>query len=153
MSSDDVLHQILGKLGSIEATQNALADEFKTERSNARESRQVLHEKLDDLGGRVAHAETSIQVAGQVVAQTRERIDAVARDLAEHRVAVSASFAAVDIRIKKEIEPSVDDMKRMKMVGGSIVALIALGGTAFGASLIWWGEQAAAFLRHILRIP
>ena len=47
----------------------------------------------------------------------------------------------------------VDDMKRMKMLGGTIVGLIAIGGTAFGASLIWWGEQVAGLFRYLLKLP
>lgn len=31
--------------------------------------------------------------------------------------------------------------------------VIALRGTAFGASLIWWGEQVGSALRGLLRIP
>jgi len=38
-------------------------------------------------------------------------------------------------------------------IGLSAVGVIALGGTAFGASLIWWGEQMIHAIRGFLRIP
>ena len=47
----------------------------------------------------------------------------------------------------------MDDRKRTKTVGLSIVGLIGIGGTAFGAALIWWGEHTVSFIRWMLRIP
>jgi hypothetical protein len=34
-----------------------------------------------------------------------------------------------------------------------VVSIVGIGGTAFGASLIWWGEQVISGIRHFLRIP
>jgi hypothetical protein len=135
MSDDAILHRILEKLGSIEAGQNQLRSDFDRERDRSRESRGDLHEKVDAVGDRLSHLETTVQVAGQVTAQARERI------------------AAMEETLTDDVKPTVDEFKRMKLIGWSVVSIVGLGGTAFGASLIWWGEQMISALRSLLRIP
>jgi hypothetical protein len=40
----------------------------------------------------------------------------------------------------------------MKMIGWGVVGIVGIGGTAFGAAMIWWGEQTINAVRHFLRI-
>lgn len=133
--SDPILHEILLKLGRIEEGQEQLRDDFDKETDRSRENRKDLHGKVDSLSDRIGHVETTIQVAGQVTAQARDKID------------------ALETKINTDVQPTVDEFKRMKMIGWSAVGLVGLGGTAFGASLIWWGEQTISAIRHFLRIP
>lgn len=126
-STDYLLGQLIEGVAGLRRDITDMREDFDQEKEHAHESRKDVHRKIDDLADRVSKAETTIQVAGQVTAQTRDRIDAV--------------------------EPTVDEFRRMKLVGWSIVGIVGIGGTAFGASLIWWGEQTINGIRHFLRIP
>jgi hypothetical protein len=126
-STDMLLGKLIESVAGLRRDITDLRGDFDLEKDHAHESRKDVHRKIDDLADRVSKAEATIQIAGQVTAQTRERIDAV--------------------------EPTVDDFKRMRSIGIGIVGIVAIGGTAFGASLIWWGEQTVTAIRGFLRIP
>lgn len=145
-SDATILHQILLKLGSIEAGQLQLRADFDDEKDYSRESRRAVHEKLDGVGDRLGHVENTIQLAGQVTAQTRERIDMVKDE-------VTKKIDTIGKRLDEEISPPVEEFKRFRNLGLTAVGIVALGGTAFGAGLIWWGESTINAIRHILRIP
>lgn len=134
MTDNAILHQILEKLGSIAAGQDQLRKDFDRERDQSRDSRHDLHDKVDVFGERLIHLEATVQIAGQVAAQTREQILGFEKTLTE------------------DVTPTVDEFKRMKLIGWSVVGVVGLGGTAFGASLIWWGEQVGNAIRSLLRI-
>lgn len=40
-----------------------------------------------------------------------------------------------------------------KLIGWGVVSIVGVGGTAFGASIMWWGDQVVTALRGWLRIP
>ena len=113
--------------------------------NRAQEGRRAVHSKIDGLTDRVAKVEGLIEVAGQITAQTRERIDEV-------NDAVGGRMDNFDATLATEVTPTVDEFKRMKMLGWSVVAVVGFGGTAFGATMIWWGEQLVGAIRGILRI-
>jgi len=115
-----------------------LRDDFQEEREASRQSRARLHERMDEVANDVGTIKGDIRILGEVDGQVRGELQAL-------KETVEANQAAVG--------PSVEDFKRMKMVGLSIVGLIGIGGTAFGASLIWWGESTVNFIRWVLRIP
>lgn len=133
--SDAILHEILQKLGSIEAGQTQLRKDFDRERDQSRDSRGDLHDKVDVGNERMAHLEMTVQVSGQVAAQTRDKVEAMERTLNE------------------DVKPTVDEFKRMKLLGWGFLSVVGLGGTAFGAAMIWWGEQTIHAIRGLLRIP
>lgn len=115
-----------------------LRDDFHEEREASRQSRARLHERMDEVAADVGTIKGDIRILGEVDGQIRGELQAL-------KATVEANQAAV--------APSVEDFKRMKTVGLSIVGLIGIGGTAFGASLIWWGENTVNFIRWALRIP
>lgn len=134
-TTEYLLGQLIEGVAGLRRDITDLRDDFDTEKDHAHDSRKDVHRKIDELTGRVGDVETTVQVAGQVTAQTRDRID------------------AMDSTLNKDVKPTVDEFKRMKMIGWSVVGIVGLGGTAFGASLIWWGEQVGSALRGLLRIP
>lgn len=115
-----------------------IRDDFAAEREASRQSRAKLHERMDEVVDRVGKIEGDIAILGQVDGQVRGEVSAL-------KATVEANQA--------DLKPTVDEFRRMKMVGLSVVGLIGIGGTAFGASLIWWGEQTVSFFRWIFRIP
>jgi predicted nucleic acid-binding Zn-ribbon protein len=129
-----LLGQLIESVAGLRRDITDLRSEFNDEKDHAHESRKDMHRKVDDLTDRVGKAETTIQVAGQVTAQTRDKVD------------------AMDATLTSDVKPTVDEFKRMKLIGWSVVGIVGLGGTAFGASLIWWGEQVVTALRGFLRI-
>lgn len=132
--SDQILHEILQKLGSIEAGQSQLRNDFDRERDQSRESRGDLHEKVDGLTGRIAHVETTIQVAGQVTAQTRDKI------------------GGLEATLTDDIKPTVDEFKRIKLMGRGVIVAAGIAGGSLGLTFAWWGEQAISAIRSLLRI-
>src|SRR5215217_3948383 len=115
-----------------------LRDDFQEERVADRQSRARLHERMDSVAEDVGTIKGDIRILGEVDGQVRAEVQSL-------KVTVESNQA--------EIKPTVDEFKRMKMVGLSVVGLIGIGGTAFGASLIWWGEQTISFFRWALRLP
>jgi len=95
--------------------------------------------KLDGAVERIGKLETAVAVDVAVSAQTRDKID--------------ERIAAIERTLANDIRPPVEDFRRMRAIGISIVGVVALGGTAFGASLIWWGEWLSTTIRAWLRIP
>lgn len=115
-----------------------IRDDFQEEREASRQSRARLHERMDSVASDVGTIKGDIRILGEVDGQVRGELQAL-------KATVESNQA--------DIKPTVDEFRRMKMVGLSVVGLIGLGGTVFGASLIWWGEQTVGFFRWILRIP
>lgn len=114
-----------------------LRDDFQEEREQSRRSREKMHERMDVVATDVGTIRGDIRILGEVDGQVRGELQ---------------SLRATVVQNQAEVGPSVDEFKRMKAVGLSIVGLIAIGGTAFGASLIWWGEHTVSFIRWVLRI-
>lgn len=115
-----------------------MRDDFQEEREASRQSRARLHERMDEVATDVGTIKGDIRILGEVDGQVRGELQSLTATVAAHHA---------------EVSPSVDEFRRMKTVGLSIVGLIGIGGTAFGASLIWWGEHTVAFIRWVLRIP
>lgn len=115
-------------LAAIEALRSDVREDLAAERI----SRSQVCERL----GKVEHA---VAVDAAVTAQHRDKID--------------ERLAEIERTLSEDVKPPVEEFKRMKMVGLSVVGVVGIGGTAFGASLIWWGEQTIQFFRWLLRIP
>lgn len=115
-----------------------LRDDMQEDREASRQSRTRLYERIDAVANDVGTIKGDIRILGEVDGQVRGEVQSLAATVEAHHAAVA---------------PAVDEFKRMKTVGMSIVGLIGIGGTAFGAALIWWGEHTVSFIRSILRIP
>lgn len=130
-----LLGQLIESVAGLRRDITDMREDFDTEKDHAHESRKDVHRKIDDLTGRVSNVENKIEISGHVTAQARDKIDMMEATLTD------------------DVKPTVDEFKRMKLIGWSVVSIVGIGGTAFGASLIWWGEQVISSIRHFLRIP
>lgn len=130
-----LLGQLIEGVAGLRRDITDMRGDFDTEKDHAHESRKDVHRKIDDLAGRVGAVEGTIQVAGHVTAQTRDKV------------------AAMEATLTDDVKPTVDEFKRMKLLGWGFLSVVGLGGTAFGAAMIWWGEQTVHAIRGLLRIP
>lgn len=131
------LNDVLLALGRVQEGVDRLTAAVAEDRSNARESRATIHSRLDEQAEQMARLETTVAVAGQVDAQMRDEVKALA-------LKVDAN--------QKEVKPAVDEWNRMKAIGIGIGGLLALGGLSLASMLMWFGEVFWNWLRHMLRI-
>lgn len=114
-----------------------LRDDFREERENARQSRAVLHERMDAMAEDVGTIKGDIRILGEVDGQVR-------RELKTLSATVTAN--------QDTIQPTIDDWKRIRGVGLGIVGLLAIGGISLGAAAAWAGEGLINAIRGWLRI-
>lgn len=145
-TTEYLLGQLIESVAGLRRDITDLRGDFDQEKQHAHESRVDVHRKIDGLTDRVGKVENKIEIAGQVTAQTRDRIDDVKTDVNER-------MDVLETTLTNDVKPTVDDFKRMRAIGLGLVGIVAIGGTAFGASLIWWGEQTVTAIRGFLRIP
>ncbi|MDM9619068.1 DUF1515 domain-containing protein [Rhizobium sp. S96] len=136
--------EILRSLGRVEESIagiresiSYLREDFGDEKDHAHDSRAVIHKRLDEQTGKIAHLETTVAISGEVDAQLRDQI-------AELRATVESN--------QKMVAPAIDEWKRMKALGVGISGLIALAGLTIGGIVAWASDGAIAALRHWLRI-
>lgn len=136
------LNEIMRALGRIEANSSNLhkqladlRDEVRSDSEAARQSRAVIHSRLDAQGVQIAHLETTVAVSGKVDAQLCDEIIGL-KDTVQ--------------RNQKATEPYIDDMRRMKMIGWGISGLILAAGLTVGAILQWASDLARNAIRNWL---
>jgi len=136
------LNDIMRALGRMEATGEGtkavieqLREDFQDEKDSARQSRKIIHQRLDEQNGQISHLETTVAISGQVDAQLRDRLTAL-------ESTVSSNHAAV--------QPHIEDMKRMKTMGMGITGLIALAGLTVGGIVVYASDMARAAIKHWL---
>lgn len=108
-------------------------------RSDVREDLAAERQSRKDIHERLGRLENTVAVDVAVSAQSRDKTD--------------ERLAGIEKTLAEDVKPPVEEFKRMKMVGMSVIGLAGLGGTALGASLLWWSEQVGGAIRHFLRIP
>lgn len=115
-----------------------LRDDFRDEREASRQSRSKLHERVDGMADDVGAIRGDIQILGEVDGQIRGEVQSL-RDTVEAN--------------QKNVQPTVDEWRRIRAIGLGIVGLLAIGGVSLGAALAWAGEGVVSAVRHWLRIP
>lgn len=111
-----------------------LREDMRQDRRDSKESRKVMRDRIDDLSKDLNQARMDIQIGVHADAQVREEIKGLKKDIGE-------------------IEPAVEEWRRIKGVGLTFASLLAIGGVSFGAALMWAGDAVAQWIRHILRAP
>ena len=139
-SNEDIMHAI-GKLeGSLSGINESVAQlrrDVGDEKTNAHESRSVIHRRLDEQAKQISHLDTTVAITGGVDAQIREEI----RSLKE---TVNKNHDAV--------QPSLEEWRRMRTIGIGISSLIAFAGLTIGGILTYVGDGAVSAIRHWLKI-
>lgn len=129
-----ILLEMLKQQGeSIEALRQTVAQGHE----KSSDSRSKLHERIDELGDRLGKIDGDIRILGQVDAQLRSKVEALAETVQRNQA---------------EAQPTIDEWRRIRAIGIGIVGLLALGGVSIGAMFAYAGEAVINWARHILRI-
>lgn len=131
------LNDVMLMLGRLQNSVENLREDFAEEKHDAAISRANVHRRLDDQADDIGKVREDILITAQVAAQAREETKALHGTLNSHR---------------SEVDPAIEDWKRMKTLGVGLVGLLALGGLSVGAFLTWAGETAADAVRRWLGI-
>lgn len=83
------------------------------------ESRARMHERVDEMTDRLGKIEVDIGISAQIDVQVRERLD------------------AFDTKLSRDVMPTVNEVKRWKITGVTVLAMVGMGGAAIG-SFLWW---------------
>ncbi|MDG3577107.1 DUF1515 domain-containing protein [Rhizobium sp. YJ-22] len=141
-SEETQIVRVLGRLeqGMLDVKENLgqIREDFRDEKAAARESRAVIHRRLDEQAAQIAHLDETVSIHGQIDGQIRDRLIALEETVKKNQ---------------DEASPIIEDMKRMKTIGAGIAGAIAFAGLTVGGMLAWFGETAVQAVRHWLRIP
>lgn len=131
--SDD--SAVLLALGRLQASVDHMQRDFAEEKRSATESRRAIYHRHDDLQGEIAEMKTDIAKSGHVVEQVREEVKQIGVKVANH---------------KADIQPSIDDWKKIKALGLGVTGVLAIGGLSVGALLAMGWDAFKAALRSFL---
>lgn len=135
MASNDDIMRVLGR---IEEKVEQLEKAFKTEKQDAHDSRATIHRRLDEQVSQIALLDKTVEIAGMIDAQMRDRMEGLATTVADNHNAVA---------------PSIEEWKRLKFLGYGVSGLIAMAGISVAGLVLWAGEAAVTTIRHWLKIP
>ncbi len=114
--ADDTTQRDIGKIeGRLEGLDDKLDSIerlLKDQNVASSESRKALYE-------RVGKIETDIGISAKVDAQVRDRLD------------------AFDAKLTNEVMPTINEVKRWKITGVTVLAMVGMAGAAIG-SFLWW---------------
>ena len=129
--NDEILF-LLGELREGQKRQESsigqINERMEEEGKRAYESRSKIHERLDEHTKQIGHLESTVVVAGQIVAQQRE------------------VFSSLKTTIDEDIKPTIDEVKNIKKLGKwASVVFVGLGFTAGGAAFTMWDTVRPLF--------
>lgn len=136
-SVEEILREVLHKLGSIETSVHLLQQDVRDEKEVARENRSRIHARLDQQTRVQSETEGKIITVGLTLEQQRSSIDALKATVEENR---------------KEAEAASKDWKRIKTLGWGFSGLLVVIGVTGGGILIMAGDISVALARKWLRI-
>ncbi|MGR9188846.1 DUF1515 domain-containing protein [Rhizobium leguminosarum] len=139
-SNDDIMHA-LGKLeGSLAGIHDSVAQLRKDvgdEKTNAHDSRAVIHERLDEQARQIHLLDMTVTVSSNVDGQIRDEIKTLKETVEKNHEAVA---------------PTLEEWKKMKTLGYGISGLIAFAGLTVGGIVAYASDGAVAWIRHWLKI-
>lgn len=129
------LNDVLMAVGRLQEGQDRMREDFTAEKQSALVSRKALHERHDDLSRELGSLKTDVAVSGTINAQVREEVKSLGRKIDQH---------------KEDIQPSIDDWRKIKTLGLGITGILAIGGLTVGAMLTMGFEYFKTVLRSLL---
>ncbi|MBY5503156.1 hypothetical protein HFO82_31785 [Rhizobium leguminosarum] len=94
-SNDEIMRaigRVEGRLTGIEDSVSHLREEVSDEKSNAHDSRAVIHKRLDEQAKQIAHLDTTVAISGGVDAQLRDQMKGLADTVAKNHEAVQPAL-------------------------------------------------------------
>jgi hypothetical protein len=111
-----------------------LRADMTAERNESRQSRARTHERMDEVFERLGKIDTSMAIAGTTDAQMRDEMNTLKNTV-------------------NSIVPAAREWSMAKRIGLAGASAVGLGAAGLGAWIAWAGDQAAAALRALLRLP
>ncbi|MEF3124480.1 DUF1515 domain-containing protein [Rhizobium leguminosarum] len=139
-SNDDILRalgRVEGRLTGIEESVSLIREDLGDEKDNARESRAVIHRRLDEQRQQIHLLDKVVEISSSVDATLREEIKSIKETVEKNHDAVA---------------PTLEEWKKMKTLGYGISGLIAFAGLTIGGIVAYASDGAVAWLRHWLKI-
>lgn len=127
------LNEVMLTLGRVLEGVERLRDDFNEEKRSAAVSRKAIYEKHDELTAELSEMRLDVGITGQINAQVREEVKALGEKVAQH---------------KAEIQPSIEDWRKIKNLGLGITGILAIGGLSVGAMLTMGLDAVKALLRQ-----
>ena len=115
------LNDVMLALGRVQEGVDRLRDDFTEEKQSASISRKSIYERHDELSHEFARLKSDLLAIGLKVDQH-----------------------------KADIQPSIEDWRRIKNLGLGVTGILALGGLSVGAMLSMGMDAFKAALRHWL---
>ncbi len=110
-----------------------MREDFTEEKRSAASSRKAMHERHDELASDLSNLRLDVGITGQINAQVREEVKALGEKVAQH---------------KAEIQPSIEDWRKIKNLGLGITGILAIGGLSVGAMLTMGLDAVKSLLRQ-----
>ncbi|MDI5924075.1 DUF1515 domain-containing protein [Rhizobium leguminosarum] len=139
-SNDDILRalgRVEGRLTGIEESVSLIREDLGDEKDNARESRAVIHRRLDEQRQQIHLLDKVVEISSSVDATLREEIKSIKETVEKNHDAVA---------------PTLEEWKKMKTLGYGISGLIAFAGLTVGGVVAYMSDGAVSALRHWLKI-
>lgn len=100
--------------------------------------------EMNTLNRLLGNLEAGMEALGKRFDRLEERMDE--RDDTLNDMQTAADGVARDVRYLKDmltddVKPVTDDVKRWRMMGLGALGIIGIGGTAFGAGVLWLLNQ------------
>jgi len=124
------LEELALMLGGINKSIEFLREDFREEKEVSHQSRSTMHKRMDDQTKELGEVKMAVAMS--------------ARDVSDARIAIEAH--------KNAVMPSVEEWKRMKLLGGSFLVLAGIAGVSFVGFLSWAGDAAVSSVRTWLKI-
>ncbi|MBA9034911.1 DUF1515 domain-containing protein [Rhizobium leguminosarum] len=139
-SNDDILRalgRVEGRLTGIEESVSLIREDLGDEKDNARESRAVIHRRLDEQRQQIHLLDKVVEISSGVDATLRDEIKSIKETVEKNHEAVA---------------PTLEEWKKMKTLGYGISGLIAFAGLTIGGIVAYASDGAVAWVRHWLKI-
>lgn len=106
-------------IGRIEGRLDGLDDKLDSIERLLKEQNVASSESRKALYDRVGAIEMDIKISAGIDAQVRERLD---------------SF---DAKLTNEVMPTIDEVKRWKITGMTVLSMVGIAGASIGAFMMW----------------
>ena len=127
------MSDVMLALGHLQEGVDRLREDFTEEKASAAISRRSIYERHDDLSRELAKLKGDVVSVGHIGAQTRDEVQSLGGRVDQN---------------KKDIQPSLEDWRRIKTLGLGITGILAIGGVTVGAMLSMGVDAFKAVMRH-----
>ena len=129
------MSDVMLALGRLQEGVDRLREDFTEEKASAAINRKSLYEKHDDLRSDLTKLKSDVVACAQIGAKTHDDVQALGRRVDQN---------------KADIQPSLEDWRRIKNLGLGVTGVLAVGGVTVGAMLSMGVDAFKAAVRHWL---